>query len=44
MIYLEFKEDYESNITACLNCETILTFADLWDKEYCCKGCKECLP
>ena len=36
---VEFKEDFESNITACLSCETIVTFADLWFGSYCCKGC-----
>ena len=40
MIYLEFKEDFESNITACFGCETIVTFADLWDGVYCCNGCR----
>lgn len=39
MKYLEFKEDFESNITACLGCETIVTFADLWFGVYCCKRC-----
>lgn len=36
---VEFKEGFESNITACLGCETIITFPDLWWGEYCCKGC-----
>ena len=36
---VEFEEDFESNITACLGCETIVTFGDLWYSEYCCSGC-----
>lgn len=39
MMFVEFKDDFEANITACLGCETIVTFADLWYDEYCCKSC-----
>ena len=39
MIYVDFKEDFKDNLTACLGCETIITFADLWYGEYCCKRC-----
>ena len=40
MEYLEFKDDFNANITACLGCEELVTFSDLWDVEYCCKGCR----
>lgn len=39
MIFVEFKEDFKNNITACLGCEVIITFEDLWFGEYCCKNC-----
>lgn len=37
---VDFKENFESNTTACLGCEQILLFSDLWDMEYCCRGCR----
>ena len=39
MMFVEFKEDFENNLTACLGCETVVTFGDLWFNEYCCKRC-----
>lgn len=36
---VEFKDDFENNLTACLGCENIILFTDLWYNVYCCKGC-----
>ena len=41
MEFVDFRDDFESNVTACLGCECVITMADLWDGEYCCKGCKK---
>lgn len=35
------KENIINNITACLGCEEIVLFPDLWDNSYCCKGCRD---
>lgn len=40
MELVEYKDDFESNITVCVGCEHIVLFSDLWDKSYCCKGCR----
>jgi len=39
MELVDFKDDFNSNLTACFGCEELVLFSDLWFGEYCCKGC-----
>lgn len=40
MELVEFKDEFTDNITACLGCEEIVRFSDLWEDSYCCRGCR----